>query len=183
MCTHISGVLYSGARILVPPFSLWQNSSSMWRPGYGEAPVGQTHMSIHECVEHTLKNNQRIVSKCYKIIRYQIVIFVAGLSHWTVFLLFPPLPVYILSKSSYPKRISPTAECRRTTRHFGWWTLCQRWTLETSTSEEGGPVSQSDQRSRVTKDHWWQKTTVAQKSILWRNNVTWCCLIFPKCKQ
>ena len=27
--THISDVLYSGARILVPPFSLWQNSSSI----------------------------------------------------------------------------------------------------------------------------------------------------------
>lgn len=31
--THMSGVLYFGARILVPSFSLWQNSSSMWRPG------------------------------------------------------------------------------------------------------------------------------------------------------
>lgn len=31
--THMSGVLYLGARILVPAFSLWQKSSSMWRPG------------------------------------------------------------------------------------------------------------------------------------------------------
>lgn len=36
----MSGVLHFGARILVPSFSLWQNSSSMWIPGYGEAPVG-----------------------------------------------------------------------------------------------------------------------------------------------
>lgn len=41
---------------------------------------------------------------------------------------------------SYPKRRSPTAECRRTTRHSGWWTPCQRWTLVTSISEGGGPA-------------------------------------------
>ena len=48
--THISVVLYCGARILVPSFSLWQNSSSMWRPGYGEAPVGPTHTAVHQYV-------------------------------------------------------------------------------------------------------------------------------------
>lgn len=71
---------------------------------------------------------------------------------------FCPLSVYVFEQKlwwsvvSYPKRRSPTAECRRTTRHSGWWTPCQRWTLETSTWEGGGPVSQSDHRSRVTKE-------------------------------
>ena len=35
---HISEEEYSGALILVPSFSLQQNSSSIWTPGYGEAP-------------------------------------------------------------------------------------------------------------------------------------------------
>ncbi len=58
-------------------------------------------------------------------------------------------------EDSYPMRRSPTAECHRTTRHSEWWTPCQRWTLETSTWGAGGPVSQSDHRRRVTKDHFW----------------------------
>lgn len=36
--SHISEEEYSGALILVPSFSLQQNSSSIWTPGYGEAP-------------------------------------------------------------------------------------------------------------------------------------------------
>lgn len=36
--THISAVAYSGALILVPSLSLWQNSSLIWTPGYGDAP-------------------------------------------------------------------------------------------------------------------------------------------------
>lgn len=56
----------------------------------------------------------------------------------------------VLLKVTYPVRKSPTAECRRPTRHSGWWTPCQRWTLETSTWEGGGPVGQSDHR--VTKE-------------------------------
>lgn len=38
--THISAVAYSGALILVPSLSLWQNSSLIWTPGYGDAPKG-----------------------------------------------------------------------------------------------------------------------------------------------
>lgn len=41
--THISGVLYSGGHIRVPCFSLWQNSSSMFSPGYGDAPIDHKH--------------------------------------------------------------------------------------------------------------------------------------------
>lgn len=36
--SYISSVACSGARILVPSFSLLQKSSSIWTPGYGEAP-------------------------------------------------------------------------------------------------------------------------------------------------
>lgn len=36
--SHISEEEYSGALILVPSLSLQQNSSSIWTPGYGEAP-------------------------------------------------------------------------------------------------------------------------------------------------
>ena len=40
--THMAGVASSGARIRVPSFSRWQNSSLICTPGYGEAPDGGT---------------------------------------------------------------------------------------------------------------------------------------------
>lgn len=40
--THMAGVASSGARIRVPSFSRWQNSSLICTPGYGEAPDGRT---------------------------------------------------------------------------------------------------------------------------------------------
>lgn len=38
--SYISGDAVSGALILKPSFSRLQNSSSIWTPGYGDAPVG-----------------------------------------------------------------------------------------------------------------------------------------------
>lgn len=38
--THMSGVAYSGARILTPSFRRLQKSSSTCTPGYGDAPAG-----------------------------------------------------------------------------------------------------------------------------------------------
>lgn len=40
--SYISEEAYSGALILVPSLSLQQKSSSIWTPGYGEAPDRQT---------------------------------------------------------------------------------------------------------------------------------------------
>ncbi len=37
---HISGEALSGALILVPSLSRLQKSSSIWMPGYGDAPIG-----------------------------------------------------------------------------------------------------------------------------------------------
>lgn len=57
--THISAVAYSGALILVPSLSLWQNSSLIWTPGYGDAPKGglkRGEKREHEaCQQKTLR--------------------------------------------------------------------------------------------------------------------------------
>lgn len=44
--THMAGVASSGALIRVPSFSLWQNSSLICTPGYGEDPGGRNGMEV-----------------------------------------------------------------------------------------------------------------------------------------
>lgn len=51
--SHISEEEYSGALILVPSFSLQQNSSSIWTPGYGDAP-GEEGGEVIFCALKTL---------------------------------------------------------------------------------------------------------------------------------